>query len=139
MKYISYLLLVIIGLSSGGVISAGVFSFLTSIGVITRIAANVHCGKYIRIFENFLIAGGIIGGVISILWKSYNLGGFFSILYGVTTGIFVGCIVMSLAETLNSFAVFTKRVNLNSGFRGVIYAIALGKLCGSLFYFFAIV
>ena len=50
-------------------------------------------------------------------------------------GIFVGCLVMSLAETLKALPVFTRRIRLSVGFPWVIASIALGKLAGSLIYF----
>ena len=49
--------------------------------------------------------------------------------------IFVGCLVMSLAETLQALPVFSRRIHLAVGFQYVILSIALGKLMGSLIYF----
>lgn len=48
------ILLAVLGISAGGVISAAVFSFLTTIGIVNRIAANTRCGQYIVLFENIL-------------------------------------------------------------------------------------
>lgn len=48
---------------------------------------------------------------------------------------FVGCLVMSLAETLQALPVFSRRIHLAVGFQYVILSIALGKLMGSLIYF----
>lgn len=123
------------GLAAGGIISAGVFSFITSIGIIPRIAGNTHTGKYIRCFENIVIIGGILGGVLSVFQIKMHLGAGAAAVYGIMSGIFVGCLAVALAETLNAMAVFTRRVYLQKGFRIVIYAIALGKITGSLLYF----
>ena len=47
----------------------------------------------------------------------------------------MGCIAVAIAETLNSMAVFARRVRLKKGLRIIVYAIALGKMAGSLVYF----
>ena len=56
-------------------------------------------------------------------------------LFGSAVGIFVGCLVMSLAETLNALPVIARRIRLAIGLQFVILAVALGKLAGSLYYF----
>lgn len=134
-QIIRWLILAVTGLAAGGIISAGVFSFITSIGIIPRIAGNMHIGKYIRSFENFVVIGGMIGGALSVFQINMHLGTGVQAIYGIMSGIFVGCIAVALAETLNAMAVFSRRVNLQKGFRIVIYAIALGKVTGSLLYF----
>ena len=53
----------------------------------------------------------------------------------MTSGIFVGCLVMSLAETLKALPVISRRIGLAVGLQYVILAVALGKLAGSLVYF----
>lgn len=134
-QIIRWLILAVTGLAAGGIISAGVFSFITSIGIIPRIAGNMHMGKYIRCFENIVIIGGITGGALSVFQIKMNLGIATQAMYGIMSGIFVGCLAVALAETLNAMAVFTRRVHLQKGLRVVIYAIALGKITGSLLYF----
>lgn len=42
---------------------------------------------------------------------------------------------MSLAETLNALPVIARRIRLAIGLQFVILAVALGKLAGSLYYF----
>lgn len=134
-RVIKWIILIIVGLSAGGIISAGVFSFITSIGIIPRIAGNTHTGKYIRYFEDIVILGGTLGGILSVLEIKINLGTGVAAVYGIMSGIFVGCLAVALAETLNAMAVFTRRVYLRKGLRIIIYAIALGKMMGSLLYF----
>ena len=47
----------------------------------------------------------------------------------------MGCLVMSLAETLKALPTISRRIRLAVGLQYVILAIALGKLAGSLVYF----
>lgn len=135
MNFVKLSLLALIGISAGGVISAGVFSFITSIGIIPRIAGNTRTARYVRQFEWLIIAGGIAGGAVSIFKPGFSLGTSVAALYGLMSGIFVGCIAVAIAETLNSMAVFARRVRLKKGLRIVVYAIAIGKMAGSLVYF----
>ena len=56
-------------------------------------------------------------------------------IIGLSIGIFVGCLVMSLAETLQALPVISRRIHLAVGFQYLILSIALGKMAGSLLYF----
>ena len=56
-------------------------------------------------------------------------------IFGLASGIFVGCLVMSLAETLKALPVINRRIGLAVGLQYVILAVALGKMAGSLVYF----
>ena len=56
-------------------------------------------------------------------------------VFGLSSGIFVGCLVMSLAETLKALPVINRRIGLAVGLQYVILSVALGKLTGSLVYF----
>ena len=48
-------------------------------------------------------------------------------VFGLFTGIFVGCLAMALAETLKVIPVLVQRVKLATGLPFVILAMALGK------------
>ena len=47
----------------------------------------------------------------------------------------MGCLVMSLAETLKAFPVLGRRLHMTVGIQYMILAIAAGKLAGALLYF----
>mgnify|MGYP002515891973 CR=1 FL=1 len=57
-------------------------------------------------------------------------------LFGVFAGIFVGCWAMALAEILNVFPIFVRRVKLVKCIPYIILGIAIGKGIGSIVYFF---
>ena len=59
------------------------------------------------------------------------------VIYGVCTGMFVGCMSVALAEILHTFPVIFRRAKLKNGLSAVVYAMALGKMAGSLYYFFS--
>ena len=53
-----------------------------------------------------------------------------------SAGIFVGCIAVALAEILDTFPIFFRRLHLKDDVGTVmLFVMAIGKMLGSLFYF----
>jgi stage V sporulation protein AB len=125
-----------IGACSGLTVAAGVFAFITMLGIIPRLAARTHTKNRIYLYEAAIIWGGALGNI----WVLFNLRlPLHSILLGVTglfSGIFVGCLAMALAEVLRVFPIMINRIQLKEGFPYVVAAVALGKAAGTLFQFF---
>lgn len=132
-------LLAFFGLCAGGVIAAGVYAFLAIIGVYVRLMGKTGTRKHIILFETVIVLGGVLGNIVDIyefpIYMGPFLGTVFLIAAGLSVGIFVGCLVMSLAETLKALPVISRRIHLAVGLQYVILAIAAGKLTGSLIYF----
>ena len=126
-----YLLLAFMGLCSGGVIAAGIFAFLAIIGVYPRLIGKTKTHKHILLYETLIIVGGIVGNVVDLYEVPIRILG----IFGLSVGVFVGCLVMSLAETLKALPVMNRRIHLAVGIQYMILSIGLGKLLGSLFYF----
>ncbi len=126
-----------VGLSAGGVVAAGVFAFLAIIGVFPRLIGNTDTGRHIMLYETVLILGGIWGNAADLYLMPVILPGgkWLLAVFGGSFGIFVGCLVMSLAETLKALPVFNRRVRLAVGIQYMILALAAGKLAGALLYF----
>ena len=134
------LFLAFAGFSAGGVTAAGVFAFLAMIGVFPRLIGKTGTGRHICLYETALIIGGIAGNVSNILEYPVRLGeGMPGQLIlgtaGLAVGIFVGCLVMSLAETLKALPTISRRIRLAVGLQYVILSVALGKTVGALVYF----
>lgn len=129
-------LLVLIGLSCGGVISAGIFAFLAIIGVFPRVIGKTKTKKHIFLYETVIIIGGVLGNVIDLFeFPIPFLGPAALSALGLSYGVFVGCLVMSLSETLKVLPVMNRRARLAVGLQYVILALAVGKLSGALLYF----
>ncbi|MDO5406111.1 MAG: stage V sporulation protein AB [Eubacteriales bacterium] len=132
------LVLALIGASAGGVIAAGVFAFLAIIGVFPRLIGKTGTSRHILLYETMIVLGGIIGNVLDLYEFPVLMGQGSNLvlgMFGLSVGVFVGCLVMSLAETLQSLPVINRRIHLAVGFQYVILAIAAGKLAGALVYF----
>lgn len=132
-------LLAFFGLCAGGVIAAGVYAFLAIIGVFVRLMGKTGTRKHIFLYETVIILGGILGNILDIYEFPIVTGEYFGNLllgiWGLSVGIFVGCLVMSLAETLKALPVISRRIHLAVGLQYLIFALAAGKLTGSLLYF----
>jgi len=132
-------LLAFFGLCAGGVIAAGVYAFLAIIGVFVRLMGKTGTRKHIMLYETVIILGGVLGNILDIyefpIYMGALIGPVFLIAAGLSVGIFVGCLVMSLAETLKALPVISRRIHLSVGLQYLILGLAAGKLTGSLVYF----
>lgn len=124
---------------AGSAVSAGTFAFIIVIGIMPRILRRSKMTD-VLFLENVIIAGVIAGNLLS-LWDKklftfpYLVGHLIVVVYGVCTGMFVGCMSVALAEILHTFPIIFRRTKLKIGLSAVVYAMAAGKLLGSLFYF----
>lgn len=151
--FLKQLFLGILGLSYGLIVSAGVFTVLVSVGLVPRFAGKTHTSKKILLYEEMVVLGTIFGGIVSVfepflllgnwiqtngimdftVWQ--NIGNVMLAVYGIFAGIFVGCLALAVAEMLDSIPIFARRTGFRHGIGIVILLVALGKLCGSLSYF----
>lgn len=130
--------LIFIGLSAGGVIAAGVFAFLVIIGVFPRLIGKTGTKRHLLLYGTVIVTGGVLGNIADLYEFPILLHAMampFLGVFGLAVGIFVGCLVMSLAETLKALPVISRRIYLAVGLQYLILAIALGKVAGSLTYF----
>lgn len=140
--YIKEGLLLLFGICGGGLVAAGVYAFITILGLVPRLAARTHSAGRIRLYETCIILGSILGNIISLFpmdWRILSvlpgLGTILMTVWGTCTGIFVGCLVMSLAETLDTVPVINRRIGLRTGMQYIILSIGLGKTAGALIFF----
>lgn len=129
------LILTIIGLGSGTAVAAGVFALITKIGVLTQIAHRTKTSNYVTIYETAVLAGGVIGTLLTIFHFQMSLPIIFIGIAGLCYGIFLGCLSTALAETLDVTAIFTRRLKLHTGIPFIVLSMALGKSLGSLLYY----
>ena len=134
--WIRHLFLGFIGLAAGGAVAAGTFAFIIVIGVVPRMIAKCSLAKHTVLFENMIVLGGIIGNLISVFTGlPLPFGRGLLILFGLSAGIFVGCIAAALAEILNTFPILFRRFHIKEGLPWIMLFMALGKSVGSLYYF----
>lgn len=139
--FLKAVLMALITFACGVAVSAGTFAFLLVIGVIPRMIKKSNLADHIFTIENMIILGVLTGAVFSVVdWEARFplawLGHFLLALYGLSEGIFVGCISVALAEILNTFPILFRRLYIKRGLQLVMTAMALGKMTGALYYFF---
>lgn len=137
---IKYVFLGLCGLSAGCAVSAGTFAFLIAIGVIPRMIGKCNRAAETIHFENAVILGGIFGNLASVFPGLHfpfgpSSGLLFLCVYGLSAGIFVGCIAVALAEIINTFPIMFRRAKLKTGLFWVMFTMALGKCVGALYFF----
>ena len=128
--------LAISGFCAGSAVSCGVFAILVKLGVFTRIVEFLREAKNIRLLESFMVFGGIAGNLITVFTFDLPFGTVGLIIAGFFWGMYIGWLNMALAETLSMFSVVFRRIKLKYGLGITIIFIALGKLAGSMFYFY---
>ena len=130
-----YMAVIIIGLASGALIAGAVFAFIVKVGLVSRLAQKTGTADRIIFYEEALIAGGIFGTIMGFVNFNINIGRPLMIFFGLLTGVFFGCLAVSLAETLNVIPIMARRANLKRGLAIFMVCLAMGKAIGSLVYF----
>lgn len=146
-------LLIVLGAGYGLLAAAGVFTVFVAVGLVPRFAGKTHTANKILLYEEMVVFGTLAGGFVSVFpelaqfgafWQSYFpgqmelwrvAGAGFQIVYGVFSGMFIGCLALAIAEMLDSIPIFTRRISFRHGIGLAVLSIAIGKLCGSLLYF----
>ena len=133
--WMKQLILGFIGLASGLAISAGVFSFIISIGVVPRIIGKSRTALDIIAYENMVLLGGTFGNVVSLFTPGIPGGIWVIIVFGLSAGIFTGCLAVALAEILNTFPIMFRRFGIKDGLSWIMLFMALGKMAGALYFY----
>ena len=130
------ILLAVIGLSAGVIVASGLFSFIIELGVISDFADRTHTGKHILLYEDCVALGGILANIFWVFHISLPGGNVLAAVFGILGGIFVGCWAMAIAEMLNVFPIFIRRIKIIQSVPYLILGIAFGKTAGALIFFF---
>lgn len=147
------ILLWIMGISSGIMVSAGVFTVLFVVGLVPRFAGRTDTARCELFYEECLIFGALLADIVSVFPVKGSITDFFGnkvmtqmsfvnfllilllVMIGAFAGIFVGCLSIALAEVLDGIPIFARRIRLKMGVSIAVLAVALGKIAGSFVYF----
>lgn len=134
--WVQQIALAVIGLSAGITVAGGLFSFIIGLGVVSDFADRTHTGEHILLYEDATALGGMLGNIFFIFQIPIPYAGFILPVFGILSGIFVGCWSMALAEILDVFPIFIRRLKLIRCIPWAILGMALGKGAGALLFFF---
>mgnify|MGYP000656126407 CR=1 FL=1 len=120
-----------LGLCMGTTIASGVVAFIISLGIVPRFAGITGSAAQVRLYEECSMLGAVLGNVVFLYQRALPLGNPGLAVYGSFSGIFLGSWVV-----VNIYAILIRRIGLVKGIGLVILSMALGKVVGSLWFFF---
>lgn len=144
-------ILLFFGAGCGSLVAAGIFTFINSLGIVTRLAQVTRTADKLLCYETWISLGAVFGNVWWLIISDKFLAGnlekivenipdIFAFcmlsIFGLLSGIFVGCLIGAIAEILDAFPIMFRRIHLASGLAWVIAALAAGKFTGIIFQFF---
>lgn len=124
-----------LGLCFGVIIASGVVAFIISLGIVPRYAGITRTAERIRLYEDSSMLGAIVGNLCFLYNGSLPLGTVGLAVYGIFAGIFLGSWIIALGEVVNIFSILARRIGLTRGVGLVVLMMALGRMLGSLLYF----
>lgn len=144
------LFLLFAGTACGVTVSAGIFTFITSLGIVTRLAQITKTADSLMWYETWISIGAVSGNLWwlfmsaaenTCLWqRGFEAAAVFEIsmivLFGFLSGVFTGCLIGAVAEILNAFPIMLRRIGLKEGTAIVVLMLAAGKFAGVILQFF---
>lgn len=137
--WIKYLFLALCGLGAGAGLAGGFFALIIALGIISRFAHQTRTAGAIRLYEDMVALGGILGTFWYLYEWKLPMGYPWLVLYGSFGGIFVGAWAMALTEVIDTIPVFMRRIYLRKGLVAAVWALALGHSFGALVYYYIVV
>lgn len=124
------------GFSSGIILATGILAFITVIGVIPRITEKADIRTHYRAIGTAATLGIIMGSLLSLFEVHFTLPKILIAAFGLLMGMFIGCLAVALAEVLDVIPITKRRFKIKQGIWLIIVAFSIGKLVGSLYYWF---
>ena len=127
------LLEIIVGFSSGLAVGGGFVALITLLKILPRLTQITKTVSFIHFYISSIIVGALFAGYLSFSPNAWDHSLFGSMIWGVFHGVFNGMLIAALAEVLNVFPVFLRRLNLKIWVKWFVMAFVFGKITGSLF------
>ena len=148
-QWAQQILLAAVGLSAGVAAAGGLFAFIVELGGVADFADRTHTGDRLLFYETSVALGGILGNLFYVFGLGSpsvmqrlsegavsSAGSWILGIFGIFSGIFVGCWSMALAEILNVFPVFMRRARIVRYIAAFTISVAVGKGLGAGLFFF---
>lgn len=122
------------GLCAGLISGSAVCAFYIALGVFSKTAISLgldNVGKLVVICSG---VGSVFGTIITVFNANIQVGSFWSCIFGLFAGIYVGIFIACLTEVTKSIPV-VKDYGISKNYIVLIlFAFAIGKLAGSIIY-----
>ncbi|MCC8136473.1 MAG: stage V sporulation protein AB [Clostridiales bacterium] len=129
-------ILILTGFSGGFLVAGGVASIMVGLGIITRFIGITHTARQILWYEDAILLGAVAGNTVTVFDFELVTGVWLMAMAGLFIGIFVGGWILALAELVDIFPVYSRRLGIQNGARAIVVTLAAGKTAGSFLYFF---
>jgi stage V sporulation protein AB len=124
----------LLGLAGGLVVGSGLVALLIVLDLVPRIAQVTSAYRKSAWFETAIIAGAVYWSLADFLeWRLRLPRSAALPLIGLSDGVFVGMLAAALTEVMNVLPILAKRLGLSHYIIGLLMAMVLGKVAGSLF------
>ena len=126
----------ILGFAGGSMVAGGVIALIVGLGILTRFIGISHTAARVRYYETVVLIGALAGSYATV-YADHLIGGRIGLIcLGLFSGIYLGGWIMALAEMLNIFPIIARRSKLKLGSGLIVWAVAVGKVMGSIIYFY---
>ena len=129
-------LLALIGFSAGFIVAGGVVALMVGLGILSRFIGISHTAKRIMYYEDAILLGAVAGTIATVFDVRLPVGVWILAVGGLFRGIVVGGWIMALAEVINVFPVYCRRLGITKGLSWIVISIAVGKTLGGLLHFY---
>lgn len=131
----NYLVLTFISLGGGVLVGVAYAAFITLIKLFPRLIRLTETDRFLKLYEDMWIAGGLLSSFIYFSDFSIKLTKIWALILGFILGSFIGLFSSALAETLNVIPIISQKFKLNRKDNAIKGALLVGKVIGSLYYF----
>ncbi|XEC92805.1 stage V sporulation protein AB [Paenibacillus tarimensis] len=133
-EWLSLLLIAIIGLAGGIAVGSGMVALLVVFDLIPRLAQLAYAYRNSAWFESAIITGAVYWSFADFFdWTAHIPAHVPMAGIGLLDGMFIGMLAAALAEVMNVLPILAKRMHLGDYLVGLLMAMVMGKIFGSLF------
>lgn len=127
-------LMAIVGLGGGIIVGGAIAAFISLLGIIPRLIQISRTHQYKILYQNAFISGATIFTIVYFFDFSIELSNVLVCIIGMIFGVFIGLFSSALAEVLNVIPVMSKKLKIKDDLKLIVYALLLGRVAGSLYY-----
>lgn len=127
---------IVLGVAGGIAVGSGIIALILVLDMIPRLAQLTKTYDKSHWYEGALIGGCLLGTIADFWHWKVNGAMLLSPIAGLFCGVFIGLLAAALTEVLNVLPVLAKRLGMKPYLFGLLLAMILGKMTGSMFDFF---
>ncbi|MFD1955794.1 stage V sporulation protein AB [Paenibacillus thailandensis] len=132
--WVPNLFVAVLGFSGGLAVGSASVALLIVFDLIPRLAQLGNAFRKAVWFETAVVCGSLYWTAADFFEWRFGLPDTWPlILPGLLDGVFVGMLAAALTEVMNVLPIMAKRLHLSKYTVGLVMAMVLGKLAGSLF------